>query len=60
VRVALAERNINAPAACFYAIEASRVLGLGDTGALRIGLAPYNDDSDADRLVDALAEVVGA
>ena len=59
VRVALAERNINAPAACFYAIEASRVLGLGDSGALRIGLAPYNDDSDADRLVHALTEIVG-
>jgi selenocysteine lyase/cysteine desulfurase len=59
VRVALAERNINAPAACFYAIEASRVLGLGDGGALRIGLAPYNDDSDVDRLVDALTDIVG-
>ena len=58
VRTALAERNINAPAACFYAIEASRVLGLGDAGALRIGLAPYNDDADADRLLDALGEVV--
>ncbi|SES23586.1 cysteine desulfurase family protein, VC1184 subfamily [Pedococcus cremeus] len=59
VRAALAERNVNAPAACFYAIEASRVLGLGDTGALRIGLAPYNDEDDADRLVQGLAEVVG-
>ena len=59
VRAALAERNINAPAACFYAIEASRVLGLGDAGALRIGLAPYNDDEDADRLLDALGEIVG-
>jgi selenocysteine lyase/cysteine desulfurase len=59
VRAALAERNINAPAACFYAIEASRVLGLGDTGALRIGLAPYNDDEDVDRLLGALGEVVG-
>jgi selenocysteine lyase/cysteine desulfurase len=59
VRAALADRNVNAPAACFYAIEASRVLGLGDAGALRIGLAPYNDEDDADRLVQALAEVVG-
>ena len=59
VRGALAERNINVPAACFYAIEASRVLGLGDSGALRIGLAPYNDDEDADRLLDALAEITG-
>ena len=60
VRTALAERNINAPAACFYAIEASRVLGLGDAGALRIGLAPYNSDEDVDRLLDALGEIVAA
>ncbi len=59
VRAALAEQNIDAPAACFFAIEASRVLGLGDAGALRIGLAPYNDDEDADRLLDALGEIVG-
>lgn len=60
VRTDLAERNINAPAACFYAIEASRVLGLGDAGALRIGLAPYNNDEDVDRLLDALGEIVAA
>lgn len=60
VRTALGERDINAPAACFYAIEASRVLGLGDEGALRIGLAPYNDDEDVDRLLEALGDVVGA
>jgi len=59
VRTALAERDINAPAACFYAIEASRVLGLGDEGALRIGLAPYNNDEDVDRLLEALGDVVG-
>ena len=58
--VSRAERNINAPAACFYAIEASRVLGLGDAGALRIGLAPYNSDEDVDRLLDALGEIVAA
>lgn len=58
VRTALAGRNINVPAACFYAIEASRVLGLGDAGALRIGLAPYNSDEDVDRLLDALGEIV--
>ena len=59
VRAAPGGAGINAPAACFYAIEASRVLGLGDAGALRIGLAPYNDDEDADRLLDALGEIVG-
>ena len=40
----LAERGVNAPAGSFYALEASRRLGLGDTGALRVGLAPYVDD----------------
>ncbi|MDN5932315.1 MAG: cysteine desulfurase-like protein [Pseudonocardia sp.] len=52
----LAERDVNAPASSFYALEASRRLGLGDTGSLRIGLAPYTDDGDVDRLLSALAE----
>ena len=59
VRAALAERGVNAPSSCFYALEASRVLGLGDEGALRIGLAPYTDESDVERLLEALGEVVG-
>ena len=45
---------MNAPAGSFYAIEASRRLGLGDGGALRVGLAPYVDDSDVDRLLAGL------
>ncbi len=56
VRRHLASRNVNAPAGSFYAYEASRRLGLGSAGGLRIGLAPYNDDRDVDRLLDALAE----
>lgn len=55
----LAERGVNAPAGSFYAYEAARRLGLDD-GGLRIGLAPYNDDSDVDRLLAGLAEFVGA
>lgn len=54
----LAERGINAPAGSFYALEASRFLGLGDGGGLRVGLAPYIDDSDVDRLLAGLAEFV--
>ena len=50
----LANAGVNAPAGSFYAYEASRRLGLGDAGGLRIGLAPYNDDSDVDRLLSAL------
>ena len=49
-------RGVNAPAGSFYAIEASRHLGLGDTGGLRAGLAPYTDTEDVDRLVTGLAE----
>ena len=51
----LADRNINAPAGSFYAAEAARHLGLGDAGGVRIGLAPYNDGNDVDRLIDALS-----
>ena len=54
----LAERNINAPSGSFYALEASRRLGLGDAGGLRVGIAPYTDDADIDRLNAALTEFV--
>ena len=52
----LAGRGVNAPAGSFYAIEASRHLGLGDAGGLRVGIAPYNDDEDVDRLLAGLGE----
>ncbi|SNX56604.1 cysteine desulfurase family protein (TIGR01976 family) [Streptomyces sp. TLI_55] len=52
----LADRGVHAPSGSFYAIEASRRLGLGDTGGLRIGLAPYNDTDDVDRLLTGLAD----
>ena len=50
----LADRGVNAPAGSFYAAEAAHHLGLGDNGGVRIGLAPYNDGNDVDRLLDAL------
>jgi cysteine desulfurase family protein (TIGR01976 family) len=56
----LAEREVNAPAGSFYAVEASRWLGLGDAGGLRVGLAPYNDDEDVDRLLAGLGEWLAA
>jgi cysteine desulfurase family protein (TIGR01976 family) len=56
----LAGRGVNAPAGSFYAIEASRHLGLGDTGGLRVGLAPYSDDEDVDRLLAGLGEWLAA
>ncbi len=54
----LSDHGVHAPAGSFYALEASRRLGLGDTGALRIGFAPYVDDSDVDRLLAALTAFV--
>ena len=53
----LATREVNAPAGSFYALEASRWLGLGDAGAVRAGIAPYTDDEDVDRLLAGVAEV---
>ena len=50
----LADHGVNAPAGTFYALEASRRLGFGDAGALRVGLAPYSDDDDVDRLLAAV------
>jgi cysteine desulfurase family protein (TIGR01976 family) len=57
VHEALAARGVNAPASNFYAIEASRALGLGDGGAVRAGLAPYSNDDDVDRLLAGVAAV---
>ncbi|KFF59168.1 cysteine desulfurase [Cryobacterium sp. MLB-32] len=54
----LFDRKILAPSGSFYAIEASRHLGLGDEGGLRIGLAPYNTAGDVERLLVALEEFV--
>ena len=35
-------------------------MGLGDTGGVRAGLAPYTDDSDVDRLLEGVAEAATA
>lgn len=53
----LAERNINAPASSFYALEAAEWIGLGKAGAVRVGLAPYTNGDDVDRLIAALTEI---
>ena len=54
----LADKQINAPASSFYAYEPCRSLGLGSGGAIRAGLAPYTDESDVDRLIAALRDIV--
>ncbi|MFF7557604.1 cysteine desulfurase-like protein [Streptomyces olivaceus] len=55
----LADHGIDAPAGTFYALEASRRLGLGDEGGVRVGLAPYTDTDDVDRLLTALGTLTG-
>ena len=54
----LAARGVNAPSGNFYALECSRWLGLGDEGGVRVGLAPYSDQSDIDRLLEGLGEAI--
>ncbi|MFJ8931111.1 cysteine desulfurase-like protein [Streptomyces sp. NPDC102364] len=54
----LADHGIDAPAGSFYALEASRRLGLGDAGGVRVGFAPYSSAEDVERLLTALKSVV--
>lgn len=56
VSAALAASGIHAPSSNFYGLEASRALGLGDVGGLRVGLAPYSTEDEVDRLLDVLVE----
>lgn len=55
---ALVEAGVLAPSGNFYALEAALHLGLGVPGGLRIGLAPYTSEQDADRLLTALADAL--
>lgn len=52
----LAERDVVAPAGTFYAHEPFVALGLDVDGGMRVGLAPYNDDAEIDRLLTGLAD----
>ncbi|MEU6836151.1 cysteine desulfurase-like protein [Streptomyces rubiginosohelvolus] len=56
---ALARSGVHAPAGSFYALEASRHLGLGESGGLRVGLSAYNDADDMERLLAGLADFLG-
>jgi len=58
VSALLGRLDVNVPSGNFYALEASRRLGLGDAGGTRIGLAPYTSAADVDRLLDALRAIV--
>jgi cysteine desulfurase family protein (TIGR01976 family) len=52
----LADRGVLAPWGSFYAYEPFRALGVRGDGGMRVGLAPYNDAGDVDRLLAGLAE----
>jgi selenocysteine lyase/cysteine desulfurase len=56
----LARRKVNVWDGDNYAWELAGALGLRDTGgAVRAGLVHYNDQSDVDRLLTAVAELGG-
>lgn len=50
----LGTRNVLAPASDFYAIEPFTALGLRDENALRMGVAPYTNEDDVERLLEGL------
>lgn len=50
----LLEVDVLAPSGNFYALEASKHLGLEDRGGLRVGIAPYTSDEDVARLLTVL------
>jgi len=52
-----AGERINVWAGHMYAWELTGMLGIRDSGAVRAGLVHYNDRSDVDRLLIALAEL---
>jgi cysteine desulfurase family protein (TIGR01976 family) len=52
----LAERQVSAPAGSFYALEPFSRLALPDEHGLRLGLAPYSDETDIDRVLTGLRE----
>jgi cysteine desulfurase family protein (TIGR01976 family) len=54
IYLTLSALGVNAPASSFYAIEAADWIGLGEPGAVRVGLAPYTNHDDVDRLIAGL------
>ncbi len=44
----------------YYAVEIMRRLGLGEPGAVRVGLVHYNTHDEVDRLLTALGELCGS
>lgn len=57
VAATLADREVAVWNGNYYAWELERFLGLDPHGAVRAGFVHYNDESDARRLIAAVAEV---
>ena len=57
VHALLGEQGISVSSGHCYAWEPCHALGLGATGGVRVGLAPYTDEEDVDRLLRALADL---
>jgi cysteine desulfurase family protein (TIGR01976 family) len=55
----LGQRDVLAPAGSFYAMEPFQALGLRDENALRMGVAPYTNERDVERLLEGLAAFLG-
>jgi selenocysteine lyase/cysteine desulfurase len=54
VHAELGRQGISVSSGHCYAWEPCQRLGLGESGAVRVGLAPYSNDEDVHRLVQAL------
>ncbi len=59
VAESLAARGVNVWNGDNYAFELCRVLGLRPDGAVRAGLVHYNDASEVERLLAAIADLAG-
>ncbi len=53
----LAFNSICAWSGNYYAVNVMERLGLGDTGAVRLGIVHYLDKNDVDRVVEGLREI---
>jgi cysteine desulfurase family protein (TIGR01976 family) len=53
----LAARDIAVWWGDYYAVEIMQQLGLGDSGAVRVGFVHYNTEDEIDRLLTGLAEL---
>ena len=54
----LGKLAVNVRAGSFYAPECAKRLGLGPAGAVRAGIAPYTNESDVDRLLAGVSDLL--